>query len=171
MHDQTTETFNKFLLAQARGDEQAVEILRPLRLRYFSPGELLRLFCFEDVGSDSSFRWPDGVSMKTKYRLIGNSVNVLVVTALIECLCQSGYVCGRGTEDAGRGEDDEERGFVSLPRTTIIDPSLLVLAVVSRPQFRQFPASLPNRSSVRAEDSCFDPFRIQDRCFVLFTRT
>jgi hypothetical protein len=64
-----------------------------------------------------------------------------------------------------------ERVFVSLPRTTIIDPSLLVLAVVSRPQFRQFPVSLPNRSSVRAEDSCFDPFRIQDRCFVLFTRT
>jgi hypothetical protein len=149
-----------------------VEILRPLRLRYFSPDELLRLFCFEDVGSDSSFRWPDGVSMKTKYRLIGNSVNVLVVTALIKYLCQSGYVCGRVAEDAGRGEEmTSERGFVSLPRTTIIDPSLLVLAVVSRPQFRQFPASPPNRSSVRAEDSCFDPFRIQDRCFVLFTRT
>lgn len=103
MRDQTTETFDKFLLAQARGDERAVEILRPLRLRYFSPGELLRLFCFEDVGSDSKFRWPNGVSMKTKYRLIGNSVNVLVVTALIECLCQSGYVCGIVTEEAGRG--------------------------------------------------------------------
>jgi len=89
----TTETFDKFLLAQAHGDERAVEILHPLRLRYFSPGELLRLFCFEDVGSDSSFQWPDGLSMKTKYRLIGNSVNVLVVTALIEYLCQSGYVC------------------------------------------------------------------------------
>ena len=103
MRDQTTETFNEFLLAQARGDERAVEILRPLRLRYFSPGELLRLFCFEDVGSDNKFRWPNGVSMKTKYRLIGNSVNVLVVTALIECLCQSGYVCGIVTEEAGRG--------------------------------------------------------------------
>ena len=65
-----------------------MEILRPLRLRYFSPEELLRLFCFEDAGSDSTFRWPEGVSAKTKYRLIGNSVNVLVVSALIECLCQ-----------------------------------------------------------------------------------
>jgi hypothetical protein len=65
-----------------------VEILRPLRLRYFSPEELLRLFCFEDAGTESTFRWPEGVSTKTKYRLIGNSVNVLVVSALIECLCQ-----------------------------------------------------------------------------------
>jgi tRNA (cytosine38-C5)-methyltransferase len=68
-----------------------VEILRPLRLRYFSPEELLRLFCFEDAGSDSTFRWPEGVSTKTKYRLIGNSVNVLVVSALIEYLCQRYY--------------------------------------------------------------------------------
>ena len=88
-----------------------MEILHPLRLRYFSPGELLRLFCFEDVGRDSSFRWPDGLSMKTKYRLIGNSVNVLVVTTLIECLCQSGYVRGRVTECAGRGKDDERARF------------------------------------------------------------
>ncbi|KAH9172832.1 S-adenosyl-L-methionine-dependent methyltransferase [Lactarius sanguifluus] len=139
----TTETFNKFLLAQARGDESAVEILHPLRLRYFSPGELLRLFCFEDVGSDSSFRWPDGISTKTKYRLLGNSVNVLVVTTLIKLLCQSGYVCGRVAGYAGRGEDDEQARFVPLPRTTTIDPFLLVLAIVSRPQFRQFPASLP----------------------------
>jgi tRNA (cytosine38-C5)-methyltransferase len=87
---QTAETFDKFLLAQACGDERAAEILHPLRLRYFSPGELLRLFCLEDVGSGSNFRWPDGISTKTKYRLIGNSVNVLVVTALIEHLCQGG---------------------------------------------------------------------------------
>jgi len=64
-----------------------MEILRPLRLRYFSPYELLRLFCFEEVGSESTFRWPEAVSTKAKYRLIGNSVNVLVLSALIEFLC------------------------------------------------------------------------------------
>jgi tRNA (cytosine38-C5)-methyltransferase len=85
---QTTATFDKFLLAQANGDVQAVEILRPLRLRYFSPEELLRLLCFEDAGSDSTFRWSEGVSTKTKYRLLGNSVNVLVVSALIRYMCQ-----------------------------------------------------------------------------------
>ncbi len=88
-----------------------MEILHPLRLRYFSPGELLRLFCFEGVGSESSFRWPDGLSTKTKYRLIGNSVNVLVVTTLVEFLCQSGYVCGRVAECAGRGKDDGRPRF------------------------------------------------------------
>ena len=44
-------------------------VLCPLRLRYFSPEELLRLFCFENVGSGSNFQWPEGVSTKTKYRL------------------------------------------------------------------------------------------------------
>ncbi len=65
-----------------------MEILLPLRLRYFSPEELLRLFCFKDAGGDGTFRWPEGVSTKSKYRLIGNSVNVLVVSELIEYLCQ-----------------------------------------------------------------------------------
>jgi tRNA (cytosine38-C5)-methyltransferase len=87
---QTAETFDKFLLAQDLRDERAAEILRPLQLRYFTPGELLRLFCFEDIGSSSTFWWPDGISTRTKYKLIGNSVNVLVVTALIEYLCQGG---------------------------------------------------------------------------------
>jgi tRNA (cytosine38-C5)-methyltransferase len=36
------------------------------------------------------FLWPEGVSMKTKYRLIGNSVNVKVVTALINFLFDEG---------------------------------------------------------------------------------
>ncbi|KAH9963519.1 S-adenosyl-L-methionine-dependent methyltransferase [Russula dissimulans] len=83
----TTEAFDKFLLAQTSEDERAMEILRPLRLRYFSPHELLRLFCFEEVGSESTFRWPEAVSTKAKYRLIGNSVNVLVLSALIDFLC------------------------------------------------------------------------------------
>ena len=86
---QTAETFDKFLLAQARGNERAVEILRPLRLRYFSPEELLRLLCFDDSGSNNTFGWPEGVSTKTKYRLIGNSVNVLVVSKLIDYLYEA----------------------------------------------------------------------------------
>ncbi len=64
-----------------------------------------------------------------------------------------------------------ERVFIPFPRTTTIYPFLLELAVVSRPQFRQFPASLTTQSSVRAEDSCFDPFWIPDRCCALSTLT
>ncbi|KAA1475439.1 S-adenosyl-L-methionine-dependent methyltransferase [Dentipellis sp. KUC8613] len=78
----TTATFDAFLQAQKTGAPDALAVLRPLRLRYFSPSELLRLFCFDA----EAFRWPGGVSTKSKYRLIGNSVNVRVVSALIEYL-------------------------------------------------------------------------------------
>ncbi|KAI0638813.1 S-adenosyl-L-methionine-dependent methyltransferase [Trametes polyzona] len=72
------------------GDDDAVRLLRPLRLRYFSPTELLRLFAFlppsADADADGHFVWPENISTKTKYKLIGNSVNVRVVTELINYL-------------------------------------------------------------------------------------
>lgn len=87
----TTGTFDKFLEAQSKNDTEAIRILHPLRLRYFSPTELLRLFHFDlsrtsYAPSNVDFVWPEGVSTKTKYRLIGNSVNVRVVTELINFL-------------------------------------------------------------------------------------
>ncbi|KAK0444948.1 S-adenosyl-L-methionine-dependent methyltransferase [Desarmillaria tabescens] len=72
----TTKTFDEFL------STADLAILRPLRLRYFTPDELLRIFDFDPL----LFQWPDDVSRKTKYRLIGNSVNVRVVAALIDHL-------------------------------------------------------------------------------------
>ena len=91
---QTKSIFDEFLLAQLNNDVEAVRILRPLRLRYFTPTELLRLFHFESHGQANckqgeKFRWPKGVTTKTKYRLIGNSVNVKVVAELINFLFQS----------------------------------------------------------------------------------
>jgi len=99
---QTSTTFREFMAARAHQGEAAVEILRPLRLRYFTPSELLRLLCFlplqptssSNLGDKqddrlrrlSSFSWPSDISRKTKYKLLGNSVNVLVVTALIDFL-------------------------------------------------------------------------------------
>ena len=86
---QTTQTFDVFLEAQRAGDEDAVRLLDPLRLRYFSPTELLRLFGFlpsSSIRGDHGFVWPEDVSTKTKYKLLGNSVNVLVVTELINYL-------------------------------------------------------------------------------------
>ncbi|KAJ2993094.1 hypothetical protein NUW54_g7783 [Trametes sanguinea] len=86
----TTTTFDAFLAAQHAGDEDAVRLLRPLRLRYFSPTELLRLFAFMPPSSTGDageqFMWPEDISTKTKYKLIGNSVNVRVVTELINYL-------------------------------------------------------------------------------------
>lgn len=83
MH-QTTITFNTFFEAQANGQTETVRILDSLQLRYFTPTELLRIFCFEPKGA--TFNWPGGVSLKSKYKLIGNSVNVRVVTELINYL-------------------------------------------------------------------------------------
>jgi tRNA (cytosine38-C5)-methyltransferase len=86
---QTSITFDAFLSAPS-SCANAVEILHPLRLRYFSPSELLRLFHLEEIDSKKestgAFQWATGVSMKAKYRLVGNSVNVRVVTELIEFL-------------------------------------------------------------------------------------
>jgi tRNA (cytosine38-C5)-methyltransferase len=82
-------TFNEFLKARSDGNPNSVEILRPLVLRYFSPSELLRIFAFNPPGllsQDLTFVWPEGISKKSKYRLIGNSVNVKVVQELIEYL-------------------------------------------------------------------------------------
>ncbi|KAG8220226.1 S-adenosyl-L-methionine-dependent methyltransferase [Butyriboletus roseoflavus] len=80
----TAQVFDLFLRARASGDENAVRILDPLCLRYFTPTELLRIFHFTDADSSSiNFIWPPRVSTKSKYRLIGNSVNVEVVRRLI----------------------------------------------------------------------------------------
>ena len=87
---QTTTTFDEFLARQDHGDNEAVRLLSPLRLRYFSPTELLRLFAFlpqkDGPEQDAKFTWPEDVSTKTKYKLIGNSVNVRVVRELINYL-------------------------------------------------------------------------------------
>jgi len=143
---QTTETFDKFILAQARGDELGVEILCPLRLRYFSPEELLRLFCFNDLGGNNTFRWPEGVSTKTKYRLIGNSVNVLVVSKLIEYLCEAYDRSVGESRDVPAERKDERARFISLssePLPSTSFPSFWLF----RPRFRIL-ASLPTQSSV-----------------------
>lgn len=84
--NQTTIVFDEFLEAQVNNIPSAIDILRPLGLRYFSPTELLRLFYFLRPGSQDEFIWPEVLSAKSKYRLIGNSVNVLVVTELIDFL-------------------------------------------------------------------------------------
>ncbi|KIK91541.1 hypothetical protein PAXRUDRAFT_830754 [Paxillus rubicundulus Ve08.2h10] len=80
-HLDTTQVFNSFLHAQSNGDDNAVHILDSIGLRYFTPTELLRLFHFMDPYEPITwldFVWPPGVSLKSKYRLIGNSVNVEV---------------------------------------------------------------------------------------------
>lgn len=59
-------------------DPQRIELLRQLQLRYFSPDEVTRLMCFP-----SWFTFPPTTTRKQRYKLLGNSINVLVVTSLL----------------------------------------------------------------------------------------
>ena len=55
-----------------------------LHLRYFHPKELLSLFGFPE-----EFQFPHNISMKKQYELIGNSVNVTVISYLLQELFSS----------------------------------------------------------------------------------
>ena len=52
-----------------------------VRLRFFSPKELTRLFGFPE-----EFRFPSTVSVRKQYELIGNSLNVKVASELLRYL-------------------------------------------------------------------------------------
>lgn len=82
---ETSKIFEEFLHLQQQGVSDAVSHLHQLKLRYFSPEELLRLFSIST--RDRKLVWPNFITQKTKYRLIGNSINVAVVCRVIEFLC------------------------------------------------------------------------------------
>ncbi|XP_014483868.1 PREDICTED: tRNA (cytosine(38)-C(5))-methyltransferase [Dinoponera quadriceps] len=63
-------------------DSAKTRILSELKLRFFSPREVCRLMCFPE-----SFDFPEHTTDKQKYRLLGNSINVHVVSRLILLLC------------------------------------------------------------------------------------
>ncbi|RZF35967.1 hypothetical protein LSTR_LSTR005380 [Laodelphax striatellus] len=63
-------------------EELFLEALRSLKLRFFSPTEIARLMCFPD----NEFGFPKTHSLKQKYRLLGNSINVKVVACLIKLM-------------------------------------------------------------------------------------
>ncbi|KAG6814401.1 hypothetical protein H0H92_007404 [Tricholoma furcatifolium] len=109
----TTETFDRFLDACSRDDSpNAVEILRPLQLRYFSSSELLRLFDFTPPHSSATFLWPSGISTKSKYRLIGNSVNVHVPRGKRTTEDMGLEAATKALLDAGITYDEVQNAFV-----------------------------------------------------------
>lgn len=62
-------------------DLQSVSSIQ-LSLRYLTPRELLSLFGFPD----DSFIFPADISLRKRYELIGNSINVTVVSELLRYL-------------------------------------------------------------------------------------
>lgn len=78
-----------------RAGEYCPEALRRLRLRFFTPHEIARLHGFvlnaghsDGGGERKRFSFPPGVSLQQQYRLLGNSLNVVVVAALLRHLLQ-----------------------------------------------------------------------------------
>ena len=55
--------------------------LIPLELRFFTPREIANLMCFPH-----DFKFPSDLADKHIYKLLGNSVNVLVITNLLRHL-------------------------------------------------------------------------------------
>ena len=68
-------------LSSALPEDEILAQLKLLKLRYFTPREVLNL-----MGFPPSFCFPDRTSLKTRYRLLGNSLNVLVVSNLLRLL-------------------------------------------------------------------------------------
>ena len=61
--------------------DEAVQHLIPLGLRYFAPREVANLMCFP-----LDFSIPSTVTVRQSYKVLGNSLNVLVVSVLLKYL-------------------------------------------------------------------------------------
>ncbi|XP_066484252.1 tRNA (cytosine(38)-C(5))-methyltransferase isoform X2 [Tiliqua scincoides] len=67
-----------FKFFEALSEEEKLLKLSTLKLRYFTPREIANLH-----GFPPEFGFPDKVTIKQRYRLLGNSLNVQVVAKLI----------------------------------------------------------------------------------------
>lgn len=78
--EQNEEIFRELSNLQPSSQEYQ-ELVRSLKLRFFTPKEICRFMCFPE-----HFNFPGNVSNRQKYMLLGNSVNVKVVSELIKLL-------------------------------------------------------------------------------------
>lgn len=69
------------ILKEAKDTGVSIENLKRLQLRYFTPKEISRLMCFPE-----KFNFPPSITTKQRYRLLGNSINIKVVSLLIRLL-------------------------------------------------------------------------------------
>ena len=66
-------------LKDMQSDEDKIIELKKLKLRYFDPKEIANL-----MGFPNEFSFPDELSTMQKYRVLGNSLNVKIVSMLIQ---------------------------------------------------------------------------------------
>lgn len=75
------ELSQKIAEIEEAGDDIALK--KALNLRFFTSSEVARLMSFP-----SNFTFPESVNEKQRYKLLGNSINVAVVSELIKLLIQ-----------------------------------------------------------------------------------
>lgn len=68
---------NKFYV----GSDEFVEAIKPLKLRFFSPKEILSLMSFP-----KTYEFPPKITRKQCYRLLGNSINVKLTSELLKIM-------------------------------------------------------------------------------------
>ena len=78
------EAYRAFLAGRSLGkeEERVQDCLVPLKLRYFTPREVANLMCFPP----KTFSFPPSASQQQCYRVLGNSLNITVVAALLKYL-------------------------------------------------------------------------------------
>lgn len=69
------------MVHKGQDEEKQLELLRTLKLRYFSPREVANL-----MGFPEEFSFPDQSTIKQRYRTLGNSINVKLVSELMRYL-------------------------------------------------------------------------------------
>lgn len=85
----TGSVYSSFLTRQELDDKIAeierngmdIDLKAQLRLRFFTPAEVARLMSFPP-----DFTFPPSISRKSQYKLMGNSINVKVVSELVKLL-------------------------------------------------------------------------------------
>ncbi|XP_072364690.1 tRNA (cytosine(38)-C(5))-methyltransferase isoform X3 [Scyliorhinus torazame] len=75
-----SEVFQSF---QALSEDEKLNQLSKLKLRYFTPREIANLH-----GFPSEFSFPEKTSLRQRYRLLGNSLNIHVVAKLIRLMVE-----------------------------------------------------------------------------------
>lgn len=68
-------------IAEIERNGMDLELKKKLNLRFFTPMEVAGLMRFP-----KSFTFPSTVSRRSQYKLLGNSINVTVVSELIKVL-------------------------------------------------------------------------------------
>ncbi|KAG0362057.1 tRNA (cytosine-5-)-methyltransferase [Gamsiella multidivaricata] len=81
---------------------KALALLRTLGLRYFTENEVARLMGFPVL--EGKFSFPEKTSLKQRYRVLGNSINVKVVSHLIR------YLLTSKTENISEKKAEKEAG-------------------------------------------------------------